>query len=241
MSCYNAESHVSNAIESIINQTFSNFEFIIIDDGSKDNTLTIIGKFADNDGRIIFLKNERNMGLASSLNRGIKMAKGEYIARMDADDFSLNERLKKQVEFLDKNPNIDILGSNAIMVQGNKEWVSDLPLIDNEVKKERFTKTCLIHPTVMLRKTCFEQGEYDPNLPWAEDKDLWLRWTNTFTFANLSDSLIKYTVKDKITWKIFYYNHLVLIKNMRRQNILMSQLPHIGKSIASHLIKMVKT
>jgi glycosyltransferase involved in cell wall biosynthesis len=102
MAVYNGEKYLAEAIESILNQTFKEFEFIIIDDGSKDNSLNIIKRYAKKDSRIIIIKNEKNMKLAWSLNKGLKIARGKYIARMDSDDISLTDRLEKQYYFLEK-------------------------------------------------------------------------------------------------------------------------------------------
>ncbi|EAJ7443814.1 glycosyltransferase family 2 protein, partial [Campylobacter jejuni] len=100
MPCYNRQEYIVDAIESILNQTYSNFEFIIIDDCSTDNTYEIVKKYAENDKRIIVLKNEKNQGIVYALNRGFSIAKGKYIARMDDDDISLPNRLEKQVEYM---------------------------------------------------------------------------------------------------------------------------------------------
>jgi len=110
MSVYNAQKYLDEAIESILNQTYSNFEFIIINDGSTDKSLEIIENYAKKDSRIIVI-NRENKGLIYSLNEGIRKANGKYIARMDADDISLPQRLEKQVEFMEKNKNIGICGT----------------------------------------------------------------------------------------------------------------------------------
>ena len=106
MSAYNAENHVTEAIESILNQTFTQFEFIIVNDGSIDNTKSIVLQFSDQ--RIIFVDNIKNIGLAASLNKAIKLAKGKYIARMDADDISDKHRLQKQFNVLESNHNFNV-------------------------------------------------------------------------------------------------------------------------------------
>lgn len=111
MSCYNREKYVVEAIESILNQTYTNFEFIIIDDCSTDNTFEIVKEYAKKDNRILALKNDKNYCYVHSLNKGIEIAKGKYIARMDDDDISLPERFEKQVEFLEKNEDIIALGT----------------------------------------------------------------------------------------------------------------------------------
>ena len=111
MSCYNRENFVRDAIESILNQTYTDFEFIIIDDCSTDKTPEIIQEYADKDNRIVYIRNEENMDYNYNLRKGFKLAKGEYIARMDDDDISLPERFEKQVSYLDEHPDITVLGS----------------------------------------------------------------------------------------------------------------------------------
>jgi glycosyltransferase involved in cell wall biosynthesis len=102
MSVYNGESHLGEAVEGILKQTFTDFEFIIVDDGSTDSTWSILSEYATRDKRIVLLQNKNNIGLAQSLNKGLAMARGEYIARQDADDISLSVRFANQVEYLDK-------------------------------------------------------------------------------------------------------------------------------------------
>ena len=109
MPVYNAEKYVAEAIDSILNQTFNDFEFLIINDGSTDNSLDIIKSY--DDPRITIINNETNLGLSHTLNKGIELARGEYIIRMDADDISLSIRLEKQIEFMDSNQHIGICGS----------------------------------------------------------------------------------------------------------------------------------
>ena len=111
MPCYNREKYIVEAIESILNQTYTNFEFIIIDDCSTDNTFEIVKEYAKKDNRILALKKDKNYCYVHSLNKGIEIAKGKYIARMDDDDISLPERFEKQVEFLEKNEDIIALGT----------------------------------------------------------------------------------------------------------------------------------
>ena len=111
MSCYNRAEYSKLAIESILNQTYKDFEFIIIDDCSTDNTADVIQEYADKDERIVFIKNKQNMDYNYNLRKGFEIAKGEYIARMDDDDISMPERFEKQVEYLDKHPEITVLGT----------------------------------------------------------------------------------------------------------------------------------
>ncbi len=125
MAAYNAEKFVKTAVQSILNQTYTNFEFIIINDGSDDKTAEIIKSFSDK--RIIFIDNAKNSGLITALNSGIEIAKGEYIARMDADDESLSERLRLQIEFMQKQQNIGVLGTATFAIYNDKSRVISRP------------------------------------------------------------------------------------------------------------------
>ncbi|HGF9542707.1 TPA: glycosyltransferase family 2 protein, partial [Acinetobacter baumannii] len=118
---YNAELYLKEAIDSVLSQTFTDFELIILNDGSIDRTEEIILSY--NDSRIVYVKNEKNLGLIGTLNKGINLAKGKYIARMDADDICLPERFKKQVDFLEKNNEIDLIGTNAIKINNNGDRI----------------------------------------------------------------------------------------------------------------------
>ena len=121
MSVYNAAAFLSKSIDSIITQTFLNFEFILIDDGSKDDSYQLMHKYEEDDPRIICIKNKQNLGLPASLNIGIAKAKGKYIARQDADDYSFPDRLQKQFDFMEENPSIDLCGTNCrrVDIEGN--------------------------------------------------------------------------------------------------------------------------
>ena len=129
MSCYNASKTLAEATDSILKQTFRDFEFIIVDDGSADNTLEILKKYQQDDNRISIIANNHNLGLAASLNVGIKSAKALLIARMDADDIAFPNRLEEQVDFLRQYPNVDILGTGIIQMtqMGEKESSRLLP------------------------------------------------------------------------------------------------------------------
>ena len=194
MSCYNASTYVVEAIESILCQTFTNFEFIIIDDGSADNTLNIIKRYAAKDNRIVVIAKE-NTGLTDSLNLGILKSRGEFIARLDADDVSLPERLQEQVAFFDRFPNIVLLGTDIIEVdhKGGIVKVNSYPsrhhdLFNNLCRRKKF----FTHSSVMFRLAAFKQiGKYNPRLLLAEDCDLWLRFAEQGKIACLNIPLVK--------------------------------------------------
>ena len=192
MPVYNGEKYLREAIDSILNQTFSDFEFIIINDDSKDSTEEIIKSYDDN--RIVYLKNEQNLGVAGTLNRGLDIAKGEYIARMDADDISMPQRFEKQVAYLDKNQDVGVLGSNVIVFTETEENKTEFPCNEKDVRIHLFINSQLAHPTVMTRRSLVEDGIYRYDSTWEgrEDYELWTRIVQKSKICNLPEPLLRY-------------------------------------------------
>lgn len=194
MPVYNTdEKYLREAIESILNQTYKNFEFIIINDGSTNDAEDIILSYRDS--RILYIKNEQNLGLIKTLNKALYMAKCEYIARMDSDDISLPTRFEKQVDFLDKNPDVDILGT----------WFNCIPRnrVIETLSKDKEIKECMLvnsnnigHPTVTFRKSLIERFgiKYDEKYSYAEDYALWLSLIDKVKFANIPEILLNYRI-----------------------------------------------
>jgi glycosyltransferase involved in cell wall biosynthesis len=218
LAVYNGAAFVSEAVKSILNQTFSNFELIIINDGSLDNSEKVLDLF--NDSRIIRIKNEKNLGLINSLNAGIKIARGEYIARMDADDISVPNRFEKQVEFLENNKNIGVLGTAVYCIDKKGLIISKLtqPLLHEAIVWKMCFECALIHPSVMMRKSVLlEDGPYDLEFKHIEDTELWMRLLERVEFANLPDVLHKYRLHGSsignLQSNIQYELSLVLRKN----------------------------
>jgi glycosyltransferase involved in cell wall biosynthesis len=200
MSVYNSAAYLAEAIESILHQTYSNFEFIIINDGSNDESLSIIKSYTDN--RILSIDNDGNKGLIYSLNKGIDLAKGQYIARMDADDISLPTRLQKQVDFLEANSAIGVCSSNYIQFNGQLEKHYFAYDRHEEILVHLLFNSSLIHPSLMIRKSCLAQLDklFDSNFQHAEDYELWSRLIFKCRFANVPDTLIKYRLhKNQVT------------------------------------------
>ncbi len=196
MSVYNGERYLALAIKSILKQTFKDFEFIIVDDGSTDRSLEIIRKYEKKDSRIRVLVQE-NQGLAAALNNGIAIAKGKYIARMDDDDISLPKRLELQFAFMESHP--DILASSGLAIVINKwgdeyaEWKTeeDSSKIDSKHINEGCTSLC--HPASIIRKSAWEAvGGYSPDIKYAQDLDFWLKIGELGSLANISEPLIFY-------------------------------------------------
>jgi GDP-L-fucose synthase len=197
MPAYNSENFISESIESILNQTFSDFEFIIIDDCSNDRTWEIIQKYAEQDKRIICFKNEVNLGIAGNLNKCIALSRSEMLARMDADDWSYPDRFEKQFKFLESNPEIDVLGGSIEFVEESTSkilFVRSYFERDENLKKHWFRQSPFAHPCLMLRKKIFQENPYNKALSPTEDYDFYFRIGNTSKFANLKDTLLKYRI-----------------------------------------------
>ena len=199
MSVYNGEKHLYAAVDSILKQTFKDFEFIIINDGSTDRTREILESYQDE--RIVLIHQE-NKGLTRALNKGLSLAKGEFVARMDADDSCKPERLKKQVAFLRENPEIVLLGSNCFNVDGDGDIIGqiDLPTDGVQIKWNLLFHNCLRHSTIMFRrKEVNDLGGYKSTICYAQDYDLWLRIAERYPIACLKDPLIYYRIPRKGT------------------------------------------
>lgn len=193
MPAYNAEKYIREAIDSILGQTFTDFEFIIIDDASSDSTVSIIESYDDE--RIRFFKNDENMGVARTLNRGLEMAKGEYIARMDSDDISLPKRFEKQVKFLDDNKNVAVCGS-AVELFGAVNETRSFSKESSSLKVDLLFSSCIAHPSVMMRSDVIgtDGYMYDSDYTGVEDYELWCRVSQKHKLFALCDVLLKYRI-----------------------------------------------
>ena len=192
MSAYNAESFINEAVDSVLKQTFSDFEFLIFEDKSTDTTLELLQSFKDS--RIRLIVNEENQGLTKNLAQGVLMAQGEYIARMDADDVCLPERLQTQFSYLEQNPDISVLGTAVTFFDGTGwEFVAHQPLGHEEIKCTLLYGFTMLHPSVTFRKADFQAHDlnYDPHFRVSQDHDLWTRAIRKLRFANLYQPLLK--------------------------------------------------
>lgn len=179
MCVYNSAQFLEKAILSILNQTYKEFEFLIVDDGSTDGSIDICKRYAAVDSRIVIIKNERNLGLAASLNKGIEQAKGQYIARQDADDCSLSNRLEIQLNYALENKQIEVIGSDCFVT----DIADRIVFLDDsfsKIKEHRHTllnrKAIFPHGSAFLRKEkLLEAGLYDPRFYYVQDAELWLR------------------------------------------------------------------
>ena len=216
MSTYKEEETLlRESIESILNQTFKDFEFIIILD-YPDNNLhkKIIEEYSKIDNRIRFFVNENNLGLTGSLNRGLSLAKGEYIGRMDADDISLPYRLERQLEYIKKNQ-YDLIGGITQMIdeEGNSIFsIQKVPTDFNKIKKALRYGQCIAHPTWLGRKEVFDYLNGYRNIPFCEDFDFTLRVVlNGFKISNLNETVLKYRMtKNSISRNNLYDQYLYM-------------------------------
>ena len=195
MGAYNCADVVGNAIESIQNQTFEDWEFIICDDCSKDNTYKVVKTYADNDSRIILIQNEKNCHLAYTLNHCLSMAKCEYVARMDADDISQPYRLAEQVAFLDAHPEYSVVGCGVTLYDDS----GDRQILFNKeepVVKDMIYGVPFFHPTIMMRRAVYQAlGGYvvSERTRRGQDLDLWFRFfAKGYKGYNIHEPLLKY-------------------------------------------------
>jgi glycosyltransferase involved in cell wall biosynthesis len=197
LTVYNAEKYVGSAIESILEQTFVNFELIIIDDFSSDKSWEIIKKYAKYDKRIIALRNKCNIGGCRNLNKGLRLVKGKYIARADHDDWSYPNRLAKQFKFMESHPEVGIVGGvmEIINETGKIMGKRKYNLSDHEIRRKIFWYSPFSHPLVMIRKSVLNSvGHYNPAFAPADDYELYFRIGKESKFANLPDILLKYRI-----------------------------------------------
>lgn len=185
ISVYNAENFIENAIKSVLQQTKSNFELIIINDGSTDNSGKIINHYRTLDTRIRVIDDGKNKGLISRLNELVAESKGKYFVRMDADDIMFRERLEVQFNFLKKNEGIDLVHSTAISID------NDNNILGIRDVRER-AKTAIIHPTVFAKRSFFINNPYHGGYPQMEDMELWYRTCKTANFGFIEQPLLFY-------------------------------------------------
>lgn len=192
MPVHNAAEYVEKAVDSILGQTFNDLELIVIDDGSTDGSGEILDRYQETDNRVRVVHQE-NAGVADSLNAGIRLAKGIYVARMDADDISLPDRLEKQVAFMDAHPEVGVCGTACKLI-GDGSGVTRPRTSSEEIKSWLLFGPCMAHPTVMMRRDLvMEHGCYQ--LSQAEDYDLWVRLTPYCEMANLPEPLVLYRLQ----------------------------------------------
>jgi glycosyltransferase involved in cell wall biosynthesis len=189
ITAFNAEKHIAETIESVLNQTFQDFELLIIDDGSTDSTCAQILEFSD--VRIRLVRNEKNEGLTPSLNKGIVHSRAKYIARLDADDIALPTRLRKQVAFMEANSNVGLCGTFA-EIFGTETGILKSPEADGEISVDLCFFNCFVHSSVMIRRSILDQYKLSYRLPFCEDYDLWCQISRVSQVYNIPEILVRY-------------------------------------------------
>lgn len=199
MPVYNCQLYLSLAIKSILAQTYKNFEFIIIDDASIDAAPKILNDFNKIDKRIILLKNKTNLGVTKSLNIGVSKAKGKYIIRMDADDWSYPERFELQVALMEKNPTVSVSGSYIEICNSKLEtiYLRKYHLSDKAIRKHIFRYSPFAHPATIWRTNILKKERYNEMLTTCQDYELYFRVGKFGKFLNLDKPLLKLRLHDR--------------------------------------------
>lgn len=220
---FNSEKYLSYAITSVIEQTYTNWELILIDDGSTDKSLKIAEKYKKKDSRIRLLSDGENLGLPKRLNELSNYAKGKFYARMDADDMMHPNRIKKQVQYLQEHPNVDLVGTGLIAIDNHNNIIG----LRNGLSKTKYSLKNIIdgqwcvHPTITGKTSWFKKNEYDSSLKRAQDYDLWVRTVQNSCFSKLeypylyyreasTPTLSKYYTATKHSLKIYWKNRKIL-------------------------------
>lgn len=221
MSVYNGEKYLYEAIDSILNQTFKDFEFLIINDGSTDGIADILKSYED--PRIKIINNEKNIGLTKSLNVGLKMVKGKYIARQDADDISMPERLEKEVVFLDNNKNVGLVGTYYFVINEKGKILHTIKCLteSRELNEKLLEGNQFGHGLIMFRKECIDKvGAYREEFIFAQDFDFCLRIAEIYNVANIPEHLYKWRLNLKsisVTKKIQQDKYALLAIEMAKE------------------------
>ncbi len=197
MPVYNSEKYLSEAIESILNQTFQNFEFIIVDDKSTDSSWQIIQEYAQKDQRIVPVKNTGKKGCYSARNFGLSLAKGKYYAVMDSDDISLLNRLEVQFEFMEQNQDVVVCGAWAESF-GESSGLKKTPVLNESIVANLFFNSCIAHPTAFIRNDVLKSNNiyYKDSINVAQDYEFWNRLKKFGKLTNIPEVLLKYRIHD---------------------------------------------
>lgn len=210
MAVYNGEKYLQEAIDSILQQTYTNFEFIIVNDGSTDKTAEILASYTDN--RIKIITATQNCGLIDSLNKGIIAAKGEYIARLDADDIAMSERLAVQVAYLQKNPEVVLLGTGATLftdtqIEGDTYYQHEQECITTHL----LFRNVFIHSSIMVKTSVIAAMQFDKNYYLAEDYIVWVKIAQQHKVATIKQALVKHRSHDTNITKVKYDKHIATV------------------------------
>jgi glycosyltransferase EpsE len=226
MSVFNEESVLSSAIESILKQSYQDWLLIIVDDGCTDNSQKLVNYYANNDKRITCTINKSNKGLAYSLNKAVEGSSSKYIARMDADDICLPNRLETQLQYLEHHPEVDVLGTGAqVLNVNNSKTIVLKPESHNAILNSIEKTNPFFHSSVMMRRSFVESmNGYDTKCLRAQDYDLWLRGVDKFKYHNLPEVLMTYSSRNQSFRSIYYGFRVRVINAYRRGRIVTGSL-----------------
>jgi len=243
MPVYNGEKYLKEAIDSILAQSFTDYEFLIVNDASNDNSVEIIKSYDDK--RISFIENETNSGPILTSNKCFDLAKGEYIVRMDQDDISLPRRIEKQVAFMDKNKQVGVCGS-WVKFFGDRTYIAKYAKSHKEIVTNMFLSCPFAHPSVILRKSMFNDFNLRYSQLTGEEYELWVRASRHMRLANIPEVLLKYRTSpnqmtkshestykaNKIIWKMQLENLRIDISDeeLNLHYLLMSEKCFVGNS-----------
>lgn len=237
ISFYNAEQYLGQAIQSVINQSFSSWELILLDDGSTDKSIDIAKSYAAEDSRISVHSDGCNKGLAKRLNELVSISRGHYFARMDADDIMHQDRLMEQYNYLQSHPEVNVLGTNAITIDTANNSIGMMIYKEKPSSIEDvLSHNCFIHPSVMGVKQWFVENPYDSTAVRMEDFNLWLRTIEHSNFYNLQKSLMYYRTNGLPYTKKYIQSmkgeYIELSKNRKR-------IPHYRIRVFKIIVKCI--
>ena len=242
MAAHNEEKSLEAAVSSVWDQTFEDWELLVVDDASTDQTPALLAMLASRDRRVRVLRNVTNVGLAASLNRGLRESRTELIARLDGDDTCFPDRLAAQVKHLSEHPDVAVLGTGAELCdeQDHVLGIARRPERHESLVARIYRENPFIHPSVMARREFFEAcGGYDDRLRRAQDYDLWLRGYRRFRYQNLPRALIRYRVRRKPRLDALLYGSFMLLRAARREGRLARKgwcaLRYLGVGVAMRM------
>ena len=247
MSIHNNEKTLRAAVESIQKQTYKDWDMIVVDDASTDGSRDLLLNVSKDDPRIQLLLNTNNIGLAASLNKALGHAKGPLIARMDGDDICFPERFEKQVDYFTKNPEVDVLGTNALLMTKSgaitKNIYSELDTYHKDIVSRLYLDkhNPFIHPTIMARKEFFVALEgYNEKCRVGQDIDLWLRGYKKFHYHNLQEPLLYYMAADRLMFNSFLAQYNIRLRAAIRDKKVLTYIWCICRSLYYLVKKRVK-
>lgn len=233
MAVYNASQFLKEAIDSILSQSYKNYELIIVNDCCIDNSVQIIQSY--NDSRIRLIHNEANIGLAASLNKGIALSKGKYIIRMDDDDLCHPGRFEKQIKYMENHPDVGICGS-WVKVFGDENYIWKTARDHDQIRSKLFFNTALAHPSIIIRKSIIESFHlnYDTNFRRAQDFDLFNRAAIITKLHNIQEILLFYRIAYNNKKTTNHNNALNTLKEVRLRTYRQLQLKESEDFLAIH-------